>query len=264
MDENNDHMKPEATTEDPHARWMPGYVEQADIAPADDATPAQPAREPETPEDAPSQGNRRRGGAIEKIALTLSALFSPLLVPTYACAMALWITPLSLVSERSRLLVCLMVFVFTAAIPLATIIFLIRTGKVADSAITDRKQRAIPYVVTLLCYICAAVFLFTRHAPNWLVFFFGGAALAILIAIIINSAWKISAHCTSMGGLCAMLFFIAFHHLSVVAILPWLAGAVMLAGCVGSARLYLDRHTPGQVYAGFALGFVVEYISMII
>ncbi len=32
-------------------------------------------------------------------------------------------------------------------------------------------------------------------------------------------------------------------------------GAILLTGLVGSSRLYLNVHTPAQVWAGFALGF---------
>lgn len=251
-----------------HARWMPGYVEERqpeqDVKPAE--TPIEAEAAPQTPmnEGVEEGDNRQSGGVIEKISLWLSAIFSPLLVPTYACAIALWITPLAMLSERTRLLLSLLIFAFTAAVPMATIIFMIRAGKVADSSISNRKERTIPYLVTLCCYLGAALFLWTKHAPLWLSNFFGGAAVAIIFALLVNNLlkWKISAHSSCMGGLCAMVYFIAAHHFGIVMMMPWLVGAMMLAGAVGSARLYLRRHTQAQVYAGFLMGLVVEYVAM--
>jgi len=34
---------------------------------------------------------------------------------------------------------------------------------------------------------------------------------------------------------------------------------LIVAGCVGFARLQLNAHTPNQVYAGFAFGCLVQF-----
>ncbi len=199
---------------------------------------------------------------LHTIALTLSAVFSPLLVPTYACAMTLWITPLAILPERMRFAVAAVIFLITAAVPMGLIIYLMRTGKVGDSAISVRRQRTVPYLVTAIAYVGAAVFLGCEHAPRWLTCFYSGAAFACLVALAINTAWKISAHLTTIGGLCALVLFIATFRLGIVNMLAWVSVVFVLAGAVGTARLCLHRHTPGQVYAGFALGFIVEWIFM--
>ncbi|MCC8113708.1 MAG: hypothetical protein LIP03_06865 [Bacteroidales bacterium] len=203
-----------------------------------------------------------RNRAIDLTAKWLSAVFSPLLVPTYACAIALWITPLSVLSERIRLSVSLIVFAITALVPLGAILFLMRSGKVADPAISNRRERDIPYMITGLCYIGAALVLAYMHASHWLTFFYAGATFAVIAAVVINTWWKISAHTTTFGGLTAMVFFIAYHGYGIVWMMPWLSVVILLAGAIGSARLYLKRHSDAQVYAGFAMGFIVEYVFM--
>lgn len=194
--------------------------------------------------------------------MALSGIFSPLLVPTYAMAMALWITNLAFLTERVRFIVSLVIFLITAAIPMATIIFMMRMGYVSDTSISDRKQRGVPYIVTGLCYVGAAVYLYVIHAPHWLAWFFIGAFASSAIALVINLWWKISAHGMVMGGLCAMLFFIAINHMAIVWMLPWITGGLIFSGAVGSSRLLLKRHTPWQVYCGWLMGFVVEYAFM--
>jgi membrane-associated phospholipid phosphatase len=66
----------------------------------------------------------------------------------------------------------------------------------------------------------------------------------------------------ALGGLMALILFIAFYlkvNLSFYLIL-----AALITGMTGSARLLLKAHTPGEVYGGFILGFVVVMASMIL
>lgn len=191
-----------------------------------------------------------------------SGVFLPLLVPTYAFATALWVTSLSMLPERLRLFSSALIFIITTIPPLVTILFLMRKGKVKDVSINDPKDRPIPYLVTIVSYFVAAFFL--REWPHWIPMFFMGAAVAAIIASLITFRWKISAHATSMGGFTALLIYIGIHNLETVMIIPWIAVAIFCSGAVGSARIYLGRHTPAQVYAGWLLGLIMDYIFMCI
>ncbi len=199
---------------------------------------------------------------LETVSMALSGVFSPLLVPTYACAVALWITPLAYLPERVRFLTSVVICLITAALPMATIIFLIKAGKVSDSAVSNRRERTVPYIVTSLCYLGAAFYMGFNRAPHWLTFFFAGACFACLLALVINTMWKISAHATTMGGLCGMILYIAMNNLGMVWMMWWISGAFLLTGAVGSARLYLNRHSPAQVYSGWIMGLVTTYLFM--
>lgn len=65
----------------------------------------------------------------------------------------------------------------------------------------------------------------------------------------------------AMGGLTAVAFFIAAKHIGVIPMLWPMIICVMLTGLVASARLYLNRHTPLQVVAGTANGFICVYLG---
>lgn len=209
---------------------------------------------------APPPASGESSKILKVISDFFSGLFLPLLVPTYAFAMALWVTPLAVLPEQMRFLSAVIIFLITTLPPLVTILFLMRKGKVKDVAINDPKDRPIPYLVTIICYFIAAFFI--RKWPHWLPMFFTGAAFTAIIASLITFKWKISAHVASMGGLTALLIYVGIHHIAVVMIIPWIAVAVFCSGAVGSARVYLGRHTPAQVYAGWALGLIVTYIFM--
>lgn len=205
--------------------------------------------------------------ATGKSPLTLTAhiisdLFAPLLVPTYAMLAAMFMTRLCILPLSSRLWATAGVFVITAVIPFALIWTLIRLGKVSDTSISDRSQRTVPYIASILCYAGAAVYLGCLKAPVWLWAFFIGAALVSVLSVIITRWWKISAHVGATGGLCAGFFFLAWRHLLIYSPLVWVSLSMVLVCAMAWARLYLDRHTPLQTLAGAALGFCVELATL--
>ncbi len=191
---------------------------------------------------------------------TFSGVFLPLFVSTYAFILAISLTPLSQAPFKSRLISAMIVFALTALIPLGAIFFLMRKGKVSDVSINNPRERKIPYLITIICYFATALFL--GFMPRWLPMFFVGAAISAIIASIITLKYKISAHTMSIGGLCSMLIFIGINHLTSENILPWVCVAILLSGAVGSARVYLGRHTSSQVYSGWLLGLIVTFIFM--
>ena len=59
------------------------------------------------------------------------------------------------------------------------------------------------------------------------------------------------------GSMVTLVFLMSFSHLMLTPyIFPLQIIIILLAGAIGSARILLNRHTLGQVAAGFALGIV--------
>lgn len=193
-----------------------------------------------------------------------SDVFSPLLMPTYGMALAMWLTPLRVLPEKSRLLATLMIALITGVTPLAAIAAMRSMGYVSDNSISRREQRFVPMIIVLACYIGAALFLDSAHAPFWLQLFFYGAAVATAIATVITFRWKISAHCTAAGGLAGMMMWLADNQAEGLAALLFLSVVLLIVGGVGTSRLILKRHTLAQVVAGFALGFGCTFGLLII
>lgn len=194
----------------------------------------------------------------------VSDILSPILVPSYATALAMWVTPLRSVPEGTRWLVIAMVFVITGLIPLIAIAIMIKLGLVSDRAVSQRNQRYIPMTVAAVCYVGASMFIGSIGAPMWMRMFFIGAAAATFVDLIITLKWKISAHTTSMGGLVGMMFWFAVSGLADVNVMIMLSLGIILAGLMCTARLLLKRHTLGQVLAGLLLGFAFCFAAMCI
>jgi membrane-associated phospholipid phosphatase len=196
---------------------------------------------------------------MKKLASVISTLFSPLLVPTYGVGIALLTTILYYVDLGAKLHVLLTTLATTAVLPTIAIYILTRMGRVSDADIPQRRERTIPYVIALICYLGCAIYMATVNAPLWLTMFVAGGALALTAVTIINLWWKVSAHATAMGGLIGLMMYIIARGLNVWSV-DWLAMAViLLAGLVGTSRLILDRHNLWQIAAGYAIGFLAVF-----
>ena len=147
-------------------------------------------------------------GKFKLPANIVSDVFSPLLMPTYAMIAAMWLTPLCLLPVGNRVSATAGIAFITCIIPLVFIFTMIRLGRVTDVSISDPRQRRAPYIVALLCYIGAAVFLASLKAPLWLVVFYGAGAIVLLLNLFITAKSKISAHTSAVGGTCALIFWL--------------------------------------------------------
>ena len=78
----------------------------------------------------------------------------------------------------------------------------------------------------------------------------------------ISMFWRISGHATSMGLMAGAIMVTGYSTYTDVC--TTLSVFTFLAGIVGSARLYLNRHTDAQLIAGFFFGLLsVIFISYV-
>ena len=189
----------------------------------------------------------------------LSTLFHPLLMVTYGITFALMGTFLALYPLRMKLLIWGSAFLSTAVLPGLFIYLLTRTGAASDLELTKRKERALPYLIVITSEELCLYFLYRMMMPFWLIAILMGICVALLIALCINFFWKISAHMIGIGGLLGGLMGVARIHL----INPYLLfiAVLLIAGLLGTSRIFLKRHTPLQVYAGFSLGFMCTFVA---
>lgn len=194
---------------------------------------------------------------LKSVSTAISAVTSPLLVPTYAVWLALWLTSVSFAPLRARLVVLGMAFALTCMVPIIFIFLLSSIKVIRDPLLNDQKDRQYPLIISILCYLALAFFLPTVSAPAWLAMFMWGASVAALLMCVINIWWKISGHAIVMGALTALSFYMCLRGDILSNTDNLFYFCVILSGIVMTARLILGRHTFGQVIAGYVLGFIV-------
>lgn len=192
---------------------------------------------------------------MQKFAHFVSNLFQPLLIPSYGMLLLFQTDAFSIADFYYKIYTIVSIFLLTAVLPFIVIVILKKLGLISSILLDIRKERTIPYVAAIICYITAILFLWRAYMPLYIVAMMFASLLATLAVVLINLKWKISAHLCGMGSLCAAIFIVSAR-LGIAS--PWLlATAFICAGLVASSRLILKVHTPMQTLAGFSLGFTL-------
>lgn len=191
-----------------------------------------------------------------------SFLLHPLLMVTYGVLLALTFTYLAAYPPRMKWLIAGGTFFTTAVIPACFILLMIRHGIAGDIELSNRRERAVPYLIFITSILLCLFFLYKMAMPFWFLAQLIGACVALLVALSINVYWKISAHGIGIGGLLGGIMGVARIHL----INPYWSFIVLFlaAGLLGTSRIVLEKHTPMQVYAGFALGFASTFVASLL
>jgi membrane-associated phospholipid phosphatase len=188
------------------------------------------------------------------VAKIISVLFHPLLVPTYGLLLLFTTARFINVPALPKVIVASTVFSCTALIPALIIFLFLKLGKVTSLEIGIRQERTRQYLYSFVAYLFCAYYLWKVNMPFWFVMMVAGSALSILILLLVNLRWKMSAHLSAMGGLLAGIFVVAIHY--VLNPYGLIIATLFASAAVGSARVILDAHTPEQTLAGFFNGFL--------
>jgi hypothetical protein len=196
-----------------------------------------------------------------KTANIISHLFHPLLMATYGCLIVFFgltdtiyfiFTPFKL-----KLVLTFTIFSFTFLLPVLNLLILYKLGYVSSLMVEHRRERTFPLLMTSLCYFGLFYMIYDFNIWPAIKLFILGGGLCIFFAAIVTLWWQISAHMIGIGGLIGALFAICYF--MQMPILMAICACLIIAGCIGFARLKLNAHTPAQVYVGFIFGCLVQF-----
>ncbi|MGB3947682.1 MAG: phosphatase PAP2 family protein [Bacteroidia bacterium] len=198
-----------------------------------------------------------------RIAKIISYLFHPLLMPTYGFALLFYTNNYisTFTAPEVKLVILGITFVFTFLLPAFNVLILLKTGRIKSLEMETNSERLLPYISTTLYYFALFYLFFNAGFPSVFKVVVLGAAICLLLTLLINLKWKISAHAIGIGGTAGVILGIIYRlRLDLELIFMF---TLFLAGIIGFARLKLNAHSPAQVYTGFLLGFLVELLLMI-
>lgn len=194
------------------------------------------------------------------IAETISAILSPVLIPLYAFLTLVYSTFLATLPPAFIAILLGIIAVFTAIIPATAMIWLHYNGKMQDMDNPRSDERTIPYTISAIGY-AACIYVLNRMAfPLWMTSLLIGGAIMIVCMTIINRWWRISAHMAGIGAYIGLIFMLG--KLGFVIRIEWLVAIIIGAGLLGSCRIYLGRHTLGQVLVGAIFGFTWTCLAL--
>ena len=139
----------------------------------------------------------------------------------------------------------LLYFLVAIPVPVAYVMWLVKSGRVSDFHLPNRRDRTGPFLVSIAAALGAAALLYKFGAPA---IFLAPVVMALVqtgALFLITLAWQISIHTATTT---ALVTFAVLALGSGASVLAFLVPLVMWA------RIYLGRHTPAQAVAGCLLG----------
>lgn len=190
----------------------------------------------------------------------ISYFAQPLLMPSLGYAIMLFGFPhiFAQIPIITKLYLWAFVMVITLVMPVVGILILRFLNVIHSLEMHSRSERQMPLLLTAFIYLAYGYLLYTKY--NFDPFFSGvmlGMAILVLLVGFINLFWKISAHSAGVSALVMMLFVMNIFDFNRPMFLLLLA-AIVFAGFVMAARLYLKEHDFLQIIAGSLLGGLVS------
>lgn len=196
-----------------------------------------------------------------KIANTLSWVLHPFLLPVYLMAVLLTMTTFAHYSTQMKFYLMWVVALYAIVIPFLVLGVLHSLGRISSFKVDNRRERWLPLAVGIVCYILCAITFAKIPSAIFLRKFMVAAACCEAMCLVVSLWWKISLHLTGMGAVVALL--VVMNIIGVGNMLIPLMVAILAAGALASARLYLGCHNGAQVLAGFCGGFVVAMLAVL-
>ena len=197
----------------------------------------------------------------KKISTGISWVLHPFLLPIYMMALLLTMPTFAHYSPNVKFYLLWVVALYAVIIPVLSLGVLRSLGRISDYRVDDRRERMLPLLIGALCYILCAVTVAKIPSAVFLRKFMLAAACCELLCLGVSFYWKISLHLTGMGAVVALL--VVMNVVGVGNMMVPLVAAVLCAGALASARLYLGCHNGRQVLAGFCGGFAVSVLAVL-
>jgi len=197
---------------------------------------------------------------LNKLANLVSYILHPMLMPTYMLAFLLNSKAFFMIPIPPQLskYVYGIVICFTIILPITFALYLKRNGIIASLKMADKSERNTPFLFTAGCYFGVFYVMHKTHLTLLLNIMLLGAIISLLLLLLLNYKTKVSAHTVGIGGVLGTILCIQFF-LNVNMIIYTLF-AILICGIVGSSRLILKAHSHKQIYAGYALGILGQFI----
>lgn len=216
----------------------------------------QPSVVPSPPSPVPPQPEIGMLNVWEGISKFFYDIFNPFLIPAYVTLLLFELSVLKLTNPMAALSYTLTVLGATCVVPVVVLVFLRKMGVISSLGMTDRNERTLPYIVSLLTLAAMTVLMVFRQAPAWVWTVYVGGCATILINLFVNYRIKVCNHASGIAAVLAMFVALQLHGLPVVQLGWWVIATVLLCGLIGTAAMVVGRHCLLDVLIGYATGFL--------
>jgi hypothetical protein len=188
------------------------------------------------------------------LAKTISIIFHPLLMPVYGMLIIFSAPTLfGYLPFNVKKFLFLIMLINNVLLPLSLLPFFIQRRIISSWTLRERKERYFPMIVTTLLYAATSYMIFRFSIPAFLKSYIFAILFLSIIVTLVNFWWKISLHSAGVGAIIGLVLIL---YLKMLTPLEWyLITTVIIGGFILSSRLFLNLHSPRQVWIGLFAGF---------
>lgn len=199
---------------------------------------------------------------LRRVAKIYSYAMHPFVIPIYLMVALLFTqTVYSYYPIKGKIYLLWIVALYSLILPILSIALVKRLGRLYMRHFTRRQFYIVSILICAICYLlCAITFM---DMPSLLIF--RKMAIAALMCEIFCLATipfsRISLHLTAIGTAVGILT--TLNIVGEIALFWVLLGAILAAGLLASARLYMGRNRPRQLLIEFAAGIAIAIVTML-
>jgi hypothetical protein len=211
------------------------------------------------------------------LAKLLSYIFHPLFILVYVLALLMIIDPylFRIQDEKVKVIFFTYTMVSLIVIPVISILILKQLDVIKSFSMKDKMERVGPLIIVGIVYMWLFLnYKNTASVPIIFAAFLLGSVFSVFLSFFINNFTKISLHTVGMGGFVAAVLLMKYNlkydtiYLNLYSLGQYIVNVyfvllivVLLAGLIGTVRLYLDTHNTKQIYLGYLIGFLSQVIA---
>ncbi len=189
----------------------------------------------------------------------ISYVLHPLLFSFMGSFLYLYLTPKHILKQQEYIILSI-VFLSTYIVPILLLALLKRVRLITDYHLRSIDERKFPILFFIMLSFLIGRAMLGIQIADLLAFSFFGVAFALSFTYLLFSIKiKTSLHTIGIGGLIGFVMVMSYaYQLNFNSLI---AGLFVIGGIIGVSRLALNAHSPKEIYIGFLIGLVSQFIS---
>ena len=148
----------------------------------------------------------------------------------------------------------------TYVLPVFVLALLKRMNMIESYQLKSIEERKFPILFFIILSFMVGNLLLNIHIVDLLAYSFYGIAISLCVTYLLFMAKiKTSLHTLGIGGIVSFVMIMSFEYQLNFNII--IASLFVLSGLIAFARLLLKAHQPKEVYIGFLVGTISQFIS---
>ncbi|REE83221.1 hypothetical protein BX611_0506 [Lutibacter oceani] len=197
-----------------------------------------------------------------KFSRFVSIFFHPINFPILGTLIYFLLLPRYIFKPQEYMIVSV-ILIGTYVFPIVFLFLLKRFRMINSYHMVTIEERKFPTLLFISITYILANWLFKTSLVDILSLLFFGYGFGFIFSyIFLYIKIKISLHTAAIGGLIGFLIYYSYYY--QINLIPALVVLFILSGFIASSRLRLKAHTPKEVFLGFFIGLVTQFLAFAI